>query len=107
VEPVKEPHKWQREREAFLAGKTVEFRNCNGGQRWYKVDLVLETTSRAHKECGPLWDRDWLEFRIVDDVKITNGYLSQNNYINNAQHGANLRLTWRGPKLVNAEVIRS
>lgn len=62
-------HKWQREREAFLAGETVEFRNKEvNGQIWYSVGLMPDFVLDKKE----FWDRDWLEFRIKPVVYAQN-----------------------------------
>jgi hypothetical protein len=68
VEPVKPPHKWQHEKEAFLAGRPVEFRMV-GQQLWHKVDgWVVDDCVKKQSPPIPIWDRDWLEFRLPSGV---------------------------------------
>lgn len=76
VKPETEPHKWQREKEAYLAAFPVEFRNTTfegePGQYWHRVDSWLVdwcTTQKGGKT--PLWDREDLEFRIVPKRKVS------------------------------------
>lgn len=58
--------RWQREREAFLSGKRVEFRGQDTG--WCRVDSWVEGYCRENRDGmnTPLFERDWLEFRVKD-----------------------------------------
>lgn len=72
VAPVREC-RWQREREAWLAGRRVLFRRAKEktGQAWddawRTVDSWVEAYCRENRDGKntPLFERDWLEFKIA------------------------------------------
>lgn len=57
---------WQKEREAWLAGKRVEFRSKSS--EWTAVDSWVEGYCRENRDGmnTPLFERDWLTFRVKD-----------------------------------------
>jgi hypothetical protein len=110
VEPKDEPHKWQKEREAFLAGTRVEFRKRNSGSigiHWHQVDSWLECDCR--KTGLPIWDREHLEFRIVPESVVKQGwcYVTERGdvQVNGFSDKPNLKLTFVNGKLKEAEVL--
>jgi hypothetical protein len=67
VRPEVEPHQWQLEKEAFLAGKAVEFRmrGHNAQVEWRRLDTwLVEDCVKRQTPPTPIWDRPWLEFRV-------------------------------------------
>jgi hypothetical protein len=113
VEPKDEPHKWQKEREAFLAGTRVEFRKRNSGSigiHWHQVDTWLEADCR--RQGIPIWDREYLEFRIVPEqrtyqAKMVDAFDPQSGPYLMHHPGVppNLKLTFVNGKLKEAEVL--
>lgn len=67
IAPVK-TCRWQREREAWLAGKRVEFRADKADPGWHAVDSWVEGYCRENRDgmSTPLFEREWLEFRVVN-----------------------------------------
>jgi hypothetical protein len=107
VQPKVEPHRWQKEREAFLAGKRVEF-HCLSLPDWFQVDSWLECDCR--KTGLPIWDREHLEFRIVPESVVKQGwcYVTERGdvQVNGFSDKPNLKLTFEDGKLKEAEVLR-
>lgn len=101
-EPV--PHKWQVQKEAYLAGLPVEFRGI-GEEAWIRVDEWAVSTAIKDPSCKtPLWDRSWLEFRLMEgEQKTISVGVSPNGGLTN---DANLRVTFIGKDLRMAEVLR-
>lgn len=113
IQPEREPHKWQLEREAYLAGKTVQWRVIPEPTddpellelSWFKLDDHIEAMCRKDSAGSSIWDRDWLEFRIAEEVVIRQLQIMPSG---RAWYDGkpNCCLTFRGGKLTNAEVLQ-
>lgn len=113
-----EPHKWQREREAFLAGEAVEFTDTSpetGGTKWHVLDKWLEAWCRSEPGGSqPIWDKE-LEFRIKHPVeyrylKVWPDHWNGTSAAAGAWKGAggdnNLRVTFIGTEIKEVAVLR-
>lgn len=70
VEPKAVPHRWQNEKELFLAGFPVEFKSKESNSAsWRVIDQWLVDTCAKDKD-GPIWDREWLEFRSSPSLEF-------------------------------------
>jgi hypothetical protein len=107
---VPELHKWQREKEAFLAGKEVEFRNIGHTHPvWTRLrNLESKVTMGADNKLVSIWDAGWLEFRIAPDEKVMAGrlFLDILGRLVLATNGkANVKLSFNGDELKGVELL--
>jgi hypothetical protein len=107
---VPEPHKWQREKEAFLAGKEVEF--CNTGyetEMWNRLKLLeSKVTLGSDSKLIPIWDAPWLKFRIAPDEQMFAARLFKDvlgNLCFTRGGKANVKLSFNGDELKGVELL--
>ena len=101
------PHKWQVQKEAYLAGLPVEFRGI-GDDNWRQVDSWLISYAEKGDPSCPLalWDRPWLEFRLMQGDQHSLYVSAAPKVLQFTEKDANLKLTFVGNSLRASEVIR-
>ena len=102
VKPEQEPHKWQLQKEAFLAGKKVYFRHVAENVQHLLTPYFIKTFP-------DLWDMEHLEFTVEPDTEIR---FAQAAMVDGRLHivarpsdMANVKLTFIGGELLGTAVI--
>lgn len=98
VVPEGKHHKWQKEKEAWLAGIPVEFCNQN-----YQPD-VWHSLTAANGCSQHTFDNAWLTFRIGPARTEKQVNVNRAGYITSIGK-ANLKLVWVGDHLTQATVL--
>jgi hypothetical protein len=99
---LRRAHKWQKEMDAYAAGKAVQFRGIEGTGDWLTADGGL-----SHEDM--YWDHPTYEYRIKPEqvVKQCRATLNEKSLgvYTISRESMNLKLTFEDDKLIKAEVL--
>lgn len=105
-------HPWQKEKEAYLAGLAVEYRgkpeydDVKGNNIWRRVDDWILAWAVNSDDCKlELWDRNWLEFRIVHELKEINLFVNRFGGIIKNPEKPNMQVILQDGQLREARVL--
>jgi hypothetical protein len=100
------PHKWQKEFDAWQAGKTLQFRRIGGRLDW--IDWGCKPPNKWVPRGRDL-DAESLEWRIKPEEEVQHWHIGlgflRRLAVKDAPGDANLKLTFEDGKLIKAEVL--